>query len=203
MIEAGPPINVVQPERFAFTPENMARARAAMARYPDGKQQSAIMALLHLAQEQHGWLPTAAITHCADLVGMPHIRAFEVASFYTLYHRRPVGKHHVQVCTSISCCLRGSDDLLHACEKKLGISAHDHGVTPDGQFSLEEVECIGACVNAPAVQINSDTYEDLTVAEMGNLLDALARGEVIPPGSRTGRQCSCAASGPTTLKEEV
>ena len=198
MIEAGQPRDIDQPEAFAFTPENLERARAAVAKYPEGKQQSAIMELLHIAQDQCGWLPTAAIVYCADLLEMPHIRAFEVASFYTLYHRRPVGRHHVQVCTSISCCLRGGDELLQACKRKMGVEAGE--VTPDGLFSVEEVECIGACVNAPAVQINHDTYEDLTPERMEEILDALARGEEVPCGSQTGRQCSCAASGATTLK---
>ncbi len=201
MIEAGPPRDIQQPVEFAFTDENMKRAQAAIAKYPVGRQQSAIMPLLHIAQEQQGWLPTVAIAYCAELLGMPAIKAFEVASFYTMYHRRPVGQHHLQVCTSISCCLRGSDDILAACAKKLNIDTHGE-VSADGLFSIEEVECIGACVNAPAVQINNDVVEDLTVEGMENILDRLARGEKVGAGSQIGRHGSCGASGPTTLKGE-
>ena len=199
MIEAGQPKGVEQPKEFSFTAENMARAKAQMAKYPDGKQQSAIMALLHIAQEQKGWLPTAAIAYCADLLDMPQIRAFEVASFYTMYHRRPVGKHHIQVCTSGPCYLRGSDEILEACRRKTGV--HHHEVSPDGKFSVEEVECLGACVNAPMLQINNNYFEDLTVEQTEDLIDCLAHGGEVQHGSQTGRQCSCAWSGPTTLKE--
>ncbi len=198
MIEAGQPLGVEQPKSFAFTPENLERAKVAIAKYPPGTF-SPIMPLLHIAQEQAGWLPTAAIVACADLINMPHIRAFEVASFYTMYNRRPVGKHHVQVCTSGPCHIMGSDDILHTCRNKLGV--HGHEVTADGKFSVAEVECLGACVNAPMVQINDDYYEDLSPASMEKLLDDLANGRPVKVGSQTGRQKSCAASGPTTLKE--
>lgn len=199
MIEAGQPIGVEQPASFEFTPENMERAKAHIAKYPEGKQQSAIMPLLWLAQFQHGWLPTAAIAYCAKLLGMPEIKAFEVASFYTMYHRRPVGKHHIQVCTTTPCMLRGSDELLSACKKHLHVEQDE--VTADGEFSVTEVECLGACVNAPMVQINLDTFEDLTPDSLIALLEKLKKGEPVKMGSQTGRQTSCADGGPTTLKE--
>jgi NADH-quinone oxidoreductase subunit E len=200
MIEAGQPIGVEQPKSFAFTPESLEKAKAAIAKYPAGTF-SAIMPLLHIAQEQHGWLPTAAIVACADMLNMPHIRAFEVASFYTMYHRRPVGKHHIQVCTTTPCWLRGSADIVKACEDKLGIGLDE--VTKDGKFSLCDVECLGACVNAPMVQINDDYYEDLTPESMARIIDELATGKQPKTGSQIGRQTSCASTGPTTLKEKA
>ena len=199
MIEAGQPIGVEQPTSFEFTPENLEKAKKHIAKYPAGRQQSAIMPLLWLAQWQQGWLPTVAIAYCAKLLDMPEIRAFEVASFYTMYNRSPVGKHHVQVCTSTPCMLRGSDELLETCKKHLHVDLH--GVTEDGQFSLTEVECLGACVNAPMVQINLDTFEDLTPENFISLLDNLKAGREVKVGSQIGRQASCAVSGPTTLKE--
>lgn len=199
MIEAGQPMGVAQPKEFAFTPENMAKAQAIIAKYPAGKQQSAIMGLLHIAQEQQGWLPTVAIAYCADLLEMPQIRAFEVASFYTMYQRRPVGQYHLQVCTTTPCWLRGSADVVKVIQDKLGIGLGE--VTADGKFSLCEVECLGACVNAPVVQINNDFYEDLSAESMTDILDKLAKGEKVPCGSQTGRQCSCAQGGPSTLAE--
>ncbi len=200
MIEAGQPEGVVQPKEFSFTPENLERAKAIMAKYPEGRQQSAIMGLLHIAQEQLGWLPTVAIATCADMVGMPAIRAFEVASFYTMYQRRPVGQYHLQVCTTTPCWLRGSADVVKAIEDKLGIALGE--TTADGKFTLTEVECLGACVNAPVVQINNDFYEDLSPEIVTDLLEKLSRGEKVPCGSQTGRQCSCAQGGPTTLKDD-
>lgn len=199
MIEAGQPLGVEQPATFEFTPENLEKAKAHIAKYPEGRQQSAIMALLWLAQFQHGWLPTAAIAYCAKLLDMPEIRAFEVASFYTMYHRHPVGKHHIQVCTTTPCMLRGSDELVHVCKKHLNVEMN--GTTADGEFSLTEVECLGACVNAPMVQINMDTFEDLTPDNFIKLLDDLKAGKPVKVGSQIGRQTSCAVSGPTTLKE--
>jgi NADH dehydrogenase (ubiquinone) flavoprotein 2 len=200
MIEAGQPLGVEQPKSFTFTPENLAEAQKHIAKYPAGAF-SAIMPLLHIAQKQAGWLPSAAIVACADLLSMPHIRAFEVASFYTMYNRRPVGKHHVQVCTSGPCHIMGGDELLSACRNKLGV--HGHEVTADGKFSIVEVECLGACVNAPMVQINDDYYEDLSPESLSKLLDNLADGKPVKTGSQTGRTNSCAASGATTLKERA
>jgi len=201
MIEAGIPLGVEQPKSFEFTAENLAKAKQHMAKYPAGRQQSAIMPLLWLAQWQHGWLPTVAIAYCAKLLDMPEIRAFEVAAFYTQYNRHPVGKHHIQVCTSTPCMIRGSDELMDVCKKHLHVE--ENGTTPDGEFSLVQVECLGACVNAPMVQINLDTFEDLTPDNFIALLDNLKSGKAVKIGSQIGRQTSCATSGPTTLKEGV
>lgn len=201
MIQAGPPIGVEQPKSFEFTPENLAKAKQHIAKYPAGRQQSAIMPLLWLAQFQHGWLPTAAIAYCANMLDMPEIRAFEVASFYTQYNRHPVGTHHVQICTSTPCMLRGSDELIDACKNHLHIEMD--GMTDDGAFSLIQVECLGACVNAPMVQIGLETFEDLTPENFIALLDNLKAGKPVKAGSQIGRQASCAATGPTTLKEGV
>lgn len=185
---------------FSFTQENLELARRIIAKYPPGRQQSAVMPLLDLAQRQNGnWLSRPAIEYVADMLEMPRIRAMEVASFYTMYNLKPVGKHFVQVCTTTPCWLRGSDDILHTCEKKLGIKAGE--TTADGQFTVVEAECLGACVNAPMVQIGDSYYEDLTPEAMEAILDALARGETPKPGPQNGRIASCPSGGPTTLTE--
>ncbi|MGH6941661.1 NADH-quinone oxidoreductase subunit NuoE [Hypericibacter sp.] len=187
-----------EPQSFAFTPENKAEAEKLIARYPKGRQQSAVMGLLWLAQRQSGgWLPRAAMEHVAATLGMAPIRVYEVATFYTMYNLKPVGKHHIQLCRTTPCWLRGSDALREVCETKLGIGLKE--VTPDGKFSLVEVECLGACVNAPMIQINDDFYEDLDAKSMEALLDKLARGETPKVGSQTGRQGSAPDGGPTTL----
>jgi NADH-quinone oxidoreductase E subunit len=189
-----------EPAEFAFTEENMAYARRIIAKYPEGRQASALMPLLDLAQRQNAnWLHRAAMDYVADLLGMPRMRVYEVATFYTMYNLKPVGRHFVQVCTTTPCMLRGADEVLHACERKLGIQAGE--TTPDGQFTVIEVECLGACVNAPMMQINDDFYEDLDAEGTERVLDALARGETVPPGSVKGRHGSCPEGGPTTLKE--
>jgi NADH-quinone oxidoreductase E subunit len=186
--------------RFEFTPENLELARRIIAKYPAGRQASAVMPLLDLAQRQNAnWLPRAAMDHIADMLAMPRIRVYEVATFYTMYNRSPVGRHFVQVCTTTPCWLRGSDDVVAACRRKLGIDFGE--TTADGQFTLVEVECLGACVNAPMVQINDDYYEDLDAESTERILDALARGEKPPAGSQKGRRSSCPEGGPTTLKE--
>jgi NADH-quinone oxidoreductase subunit E len=186
------------PQSFAFTPENKAEAEKLIARYPAGRQQSAVMGLLWLAQRQcGGWLPRAAMEHVAETLGMAPIRVYEVATFYTMYNLKPVGQHHIQLCRTTPCWLRGSDALRETCEKKLGIGLTE--VTPDGKFSLVEVECLGACVNAPMIQINDDFYEDLDPKRLEAVLDALARGEKPKVGSQTGRQGSAPDGGPTTL----
>jgi len=191
-----------EPGTFAFTPENMELAQRIIAKYPPGRQQSAVMPLLDLAQRQNGnWLPRVAIDYVADMLEMPRIRAHEVATFYTMYNLRPVGKHFVQVCTTTPCWLRGSDEIVHACEKKLGINLGE--TTADGQFTLVEVECLGACVNAPMVQIGDDFYEDLTPETVEKILDALARGEAPTAGPQTDRIRSCPQGGPTTLTESA
>ena len=192
---------VEQPTHFVFTPENLAKAKAHIAKYPTGRQASAVLALLYLAQEQHdNWVPRAAMDHVAELLSMPPIRVYEVASFYTMFNLRPVGRHFLQICTTTPCWLRGSDEIVKACEKKLGITIGE--TTPDKKFTLLEVECLGGCVNAPIVQVNNgDFYEDLDGPATEKLIDALARGEMPPKGSVTGRQGSAPAGGPTTLTE--
>jgi NADH-quinone oxidoreductase E subunit len=190
-----------QPESFSFTPENLEKAKAYMAKYPPGRQASAVLWLLYLAQEQHdNWVPRAAMDHIADLLGMPRIRVYEVASFYTMFNLRPVGRYFLQICTTTPCWLRGSDAVVAACKKKLGIGIGE--TTPDKKFTLFEVECLGACVNAPIIQVNNgDFYEDLDAASTEKLIDALSRGEKPPKGSAKGRQASAPEGGPTTLLE--
>lgn len=192
---------------FKWTPENEAFAKVVIARYPEGRQQSAVMRLLDLAQrqvaEQYGggaWLPVPVIEYVADYLGMPYIRVYEVASFYTMYNLNPVGKHHVQVCGTTPCWLRGSDDVFRAC-KDMGLEKGK--VTNDGLFTLSEVECLGACVNAPMMQINDYFYEDLTYETTKAILEALARGEQPKPGPQVDRQFAAPIGGPTTLKDKV
>jgi NADH-quinone oxidoreductase subunit E len=188
-----------EPEVFTFTPDNQALAQRIIAKYPAGRQASACMPLLDLAQRQNGGhLTRATMDAVADLLGMPRIRVYEVATFYTMYNHSPVGKHVIQVCTTTPCWLRGSDDVVHACEKKLGIGMGE--TTADGQFTLREVECSGACVNAPVVQIGDDYFEDVAPEHMEKIIDALARGETPPHGSQIGRRSSEPVGGPTTLK---
>ncbi len=189
----------LQPESFAFTDPVMAEAKAYIAKYPAGRQQSAVIPLFDLAQRQHGgWLPRAAIAYVAALLEMPEVRAFEVATFYSMFNLAPVGRHFVQVCRTTPCWLRGSDDLTTACKKHLGIGLGE--TTDDGQFTIVEVECLGACVNAPMVQINDDFFEDLDAPKMIGLLDALKAGQEVKVGSQDPRrQTSAPATGPTTL----
>ena len=188
-----------QPASFAFTAENLAWAREQIKKYPEGREASAVISLLWRAQEQSGgWLPEAAIRAVADQLGLAHIRALEVATFYTMFNLAPVGRFHVQVCGTTPCMLQGSDDVFTACAKR-GLKKGK--TTEDGLFTLSEVECLGACANAPMVQINDDNYEDLDEARMGAILDALARGETPKPGPQIDRQTSCPVGGPTTLKK--
>jgi len=198
--DAADTADFVQPASFAFTPENLAKAKAAMAKYPPGRQASAVLALLDLAQRQNdNWLPRAAMDHVAQLLEMAPIRVYECATFYTMFHLRPVGTHLLQVCTTTPCWIRGSDELVKACEKKLGIGMGQ--TTPDKKFTLMEVECLGACVKAPIPQVNDDFYEDLDAASTEALLDALAAGKKPPMGSAKRRQGSAPEGGPTTLTE--
>jgi NADH-quinone oxidoreductase E subunit len=191
-----------QPESFEFTPESLDRAKAHIAKYPPGREASAVLPLLWIAQEQHGgWLPRAAMDHVAGILGMAPIRVYEVATFYTMFNLRPVGRYLLQACTTTPCWLRGSDAVVEACERKLGISIG--GTTRDGLFTLVEVECLGACVNAPVLQVNNDFYEDLDGPATEALLDALRSGNAPPPGSVIGRQGSEPITGRTTLKEQV
>jgi NADH-quinone oxidoreductase subunit E len=192
---------------FAFTADNAAQAKKVIARYPEGRQQSAVMALLDLAQRQvgaetntQGWLPVPVIEYVAAELGMPYMRAYEVATFYTMYNLAPVGRFHVQVCGTTPCMLRGSDDVFAACKAK-GLAKG--ATTPDGLFTLTEVECLGACANAPMVQINDDNYEDLTHESMTAILNDLAAGKQPRIGPQIDRQTSCPEGGPTTLKEMV
>ena len=188
-----------QPASFAFRPDFRARADAYIAKYPEGRQASAVLPLLDLAQRQHGWLPRAAMDHVAELLVMSAIRVYEVASFYTMLNTEPVGEHHVQVCRTTPCWLRGSDAITKACEKRLGIKCGERSA--DGKFSLMEVECLGACVNAPMAQINDDFYEDLSPESTVEILDALATGETPRSGPQIERQTSAPEGGPTTLSE--
>lgn len=193
-----------QPAGFAFTQENLNAANAHIAKYPAGREQSALMPLLMLAQKQHqNWLPIPAIELVAKMVGIPYIRAYEVASFYTQYNLAPVGRHHIQCCTTTPCWLRGSDEVMRAVKDTLGMTA---GTTADGVFTVTEVECLGACVNAPMMQVNSHEgtdvfYEDLDYAKTRDLLLALKRGEKVKAGSQSGRTSSEPAGGLTSLKD--
>jgi NADH-quinone oxidoreductase E subunit len=188
-------------ETFAFTPENRALADKIIAKYPAGRQASAVLPLLDLAQRQvGGWLPRAAMDHVARSLDMAPIRVYEVATFYTMFNLKPVGRHLIQVCRTTPCWLRGADKLTETCKRKLGIGLKQ--TTADGKFTLVEVECLGACANAPMVQINDEFYEDLDPARMEKLLTALARGEQPKAGSQIGRQGSAPEGGPTTLLDE-
>ena len=183
---------------FAFDEENRKRAETIIARYPEGREQSAVIPLLDIAQRQNGgWLSDSAIAHVAEVLGMAPIRVHEVVSFYTMFYSKPVGRHLIQVCRTTPCWLRGSDDLTKACLDKLGTRIGE--VTKDGTFSVMEVECLGACANAPMVQINDDYYEDLTPESLMDVLDALAAGRDPKVGSQSGRQGSAPEGGPQTL----
>jgi NADH-quinone oxidoreductase subunit E len=188
----------LQPKDFAFTPANVEWAQKQIAKYPAGRQQSAVIPLLWRAQEQNGgWLPEAAIRYVADMLGMAYIRVYEIATFYTMFNLAPVGRYYVQVCGTTPCWLRGADGIKDTCRKLIGEPGH---VTPDGMFSWTEVECLGACVNAPMVLIGSDTYEDLTAKSFEKVLDEIAAGRKPKPGPQIDRQLSAPVGGPTTLK---
>jgi NADH-quinone oxidoreductase E subunit len=192
--------NAHRPESFAFTPENIERAQAIIAKYPAGRQASAVMPLLDLAQRQHGgWIPQAAMDLIADMLEMPPIRVYEVATFYTMYNLKPIGKHHVQVCTNLPCWLRGSDQVMGTCRKVLGIGNGE--TSDDGLFTLIEVECLGACVNAPMMQIGDDYYEDLDADSTESILSVLKGGGKPKTGSQTGRKSCEPAGGLTSLTE--
>jgi len=189
-----------QPESFAFTAENRAWAEREIAKFPEGRQASAVISLLWRAQEQEGWVTKPAIENVAKMLGMPLIRVLEVATFYTMFHLEPVGsKAHIQVCGTTPCMLRGSNDLIEVCRRR--IHPEQHHLSADGFLSWEEVECLGACVNAPMIQVSKDTYEDLTPKIFEGLLDAFERGESPQPGPQTWRQFSMPESGPTSLTE--
>ncbi|HET8728179.1 MAG TPA: NADH-quinone oxidoreductase subunit NuoE [Alphaproteobacteria bacterium] len=192
-------------EGFAWTDENARKAEEIVGRYPHGRQMSASIPLLDLAQRQvgaetntQGWLPIPVMEFVARSLDMAYVQVLEVATFYTMFNLEPVGRFHVQVCGTTPCMLRGSDDVLEACYKRGLRKGH---TTEDGLFTLTEVECLGACANAPMVQINDDNYEDLTEESMGAILDALAAGKKPKPGPQIDRQTSCPVGGPTTLKK--
>lgn len=197
-MSAAPTATVQQPDSFSFTKENMAQVKKIIAKYPEGRQLSAVLPLLDLAQRQHdNWVPQAALEHIAEILGVAPMRVMEVATFYTMFHLAPVGRYHLQLCTTTPCWLRGSDDVVETCRKKLGIDFGE--MTEDGKFSMVEVECLGACANAPILQVNDDFYEDMNAETTTRLLDQLARDEVPPAGSMIGRQFSAPEGGPTTL----
>jgi len=192
---------VVQPDSFAFTKENLARLKKIIAKYPPGHQASAVMPALDIAQRQHGgWLPRAAMDHVAEILEMAKIRVYEVATFYSMFNLAPVGRHHVQVCTTTPCWLRGSEGVVGTCQKVLGIRVGE--TTTDGTFTLSEVECLGACVNAPMMKIGDHYYEDLDPQSTEKLLMALKAGKDIKPGPQSKRKGCEPAAGLTTLTGE-
>jgi NADH-quinone oxidoreductase subunit E len=189
----------IQPKEFAFSAENLAWAKKQLEKYPEGRQRSAVIPLLWRAQEQvGGWLPEVAIRYVADFLDLAHIRALEIATFYTMFNLTPVGKVHVQLCGTTPCRLRGADDLEKVCRKRIGEQMQ---VTDDGKFSWVEVECLGACCNAPMVQVGSDYYEDLTVESFEKILDEFTAGKTPKPGPQIDRQLSEPVGGATTLKD--
>ncbi len=191
-----------QPASFAFTPANQAWAEAQITKYPEGRQASAIIPLLWRAQEQEGWLTRPAIEHVAEMLGLAHIRALEVATFYFMFQLQPVGSvAHLQICGTTSCMICGAEDLIAVCRDKIAPKAHQ--LSADGKFSWEEVECLGACANAPMAQIGKDYYEDLTADKLAFLIDEMAAGRVPTPGPQNGRYASEPAGGPTSLTAHV
>jgi NADH-quinone oxidoreductase E subunit len=197
--------HVEQPATFSFTPENLAWAQKVIAKYPPGRQASAVLPLLDRAQRQHhNWLPRAAMDYVAGVLDMAPIRVYEVATFYSMFNLAPVGKWFLQVCTTTPCWLRGSDEVMAACERKLGIkgtadASFHHSA--DGKFTVREVECVGACVNAPVIQVNDDFYEDLDGPLTEKLIDALAKDQPPPKGSMKGRRGAMAEGGRTSLHD--
>ena len=189
MITADPK-DVPKVESFTFTPENLAKAKALMANYPPGRQASAVIGVLDLAQRQLGWLPRVAMDEVSKLLGMATIRVYEIATFYTMFQLKPRGKYLLQVCTTTPCWLRGSEAIMKTCR------AAEDGET----FTVQEVECLGGCVNAPVVQINDDFYEDLDEASLKRVLEALRRGEKPKPGPQIARQTTAPVGGATTLR---
>lgn len=193
-------LSPVQPDSFAFTPANLEWAQAQITKYPEGRQQSAIIPVLWRAQEQEGWLSRPAIEYCANLLGMAYIRALEVATFYFMFQLQPVGSiANIQICGTTTCMICGAEALIDVCKRK--IAPTPHTVSADGKFSWEEVECLGACSNAPMAQIGKDYYEDLTPQKLEQLIDALSDGKVPLPGPQNGRFASEPVSGLTSLTD--
>jgi len=189
-----------QPDSFAFTEANLAWAEKQIAKYPDGRAASAIIPLLWRAQEQEGWLSRPAIETVCGMLGLANIRGMEVATFYFMFQLHPVGDiAHIQVCGTTSCMICGAEDLMAVCKQKIAANAHER--SPDGKLSWEEVECLGACSNAPMAQIGKDYYEDLTAESFAQIIDELYAGKVPVPGSRNGRFASEPKSGLTSLTE--
>jgi len=193
-----------QPDSFAFDAESEAEIARVITRYPAGKQASAVLPAMYVAQRQmqrqtgSAWVPVKAMDAVAARLGMPPIRVYEVATFYFMFNTRPIGRFHLQVCTTTPCWLRGSDDVTEACREATGIKGWGE-TSEDGMFTMTEVECLGACVNAPILQVDDDFYEDMDAGKVTELLAALRRGERPTPGSMTGRQTSAPEGGPTTL----
>lgn len=187
-----------QPVSFAFSKETMEQVRWWMAKYPPERKASAVIPVMWLVQKQEGWVSEPAIQEIAKILDMPTIRVLEVATFYTMFHLQPVGKHHLQVCGTTPCMLRGSEDLKAVCKRRIGPA---HAVTSDGLFSWEEMECLGACVNAPVVAIHDYYHEDLTPDALEALMDKLARGEKVEPGSAIKRQAAAPEGGAQTLTD--
>ena len=190
-----------QPSHFAFTPANLAWAQGQISKYPEGRQASAIIPILWRAQEQEGWLTRPAIEHVADMLGLAYIRALEVATFYFMFQLQPVGTvAHIQVCGTTSCMICGAEDLVAVCKEM--VARQPHTLSSDGRFSWEEVECLGACANAPMAQIGKDYYEDLTPATLRDLIARFAKGEVPAPGPQNGRFASEPLAGLTSLRDD-
>jgi NADH-quinone oxidoreductase subunit E len=187
-----------QPKSFSFAPSTMEEARWWLAKYPPERKASAVIPIMWLVQKQEGWVSEPAIRAIAELLDMPTIRVLEVATFYTMFHLAPVGKHHLQVCGTTPCMLRGAEELKAVCKRRIG---EKHAVSTDGLFSWEEVECLGGCVNAPVVAIDDYYHEDLTADALEALMETLARGERIESGSAMGRQTSAPEGGPKTLTD--
>lgn len=187
-----------QPESFAFAPATLKQAQWWMAKYPPERKASAVIPILWLVQKQEGWVCEPAIRAIAEMLEMARIRVLEVATFYTMFHLSPVGKHHFQLCGTTPCMLRGAEELKEVCKRRIG---DKHAPSADGMFSWEEVECLGACVNAPVIAIDDYFHEDLTPAALEALLDKLAKGEKIQPGSAVNRQTSAPEGGPDVLKD--
>lgn len=193
-------LHPVQPDSFAFTPANLAWAQGQISKYPEGRQASAVIPLLWRAQEQEGWLSRPAIEHVATMLGMPYIRVLEVATFYFMFQLQPVGSvAHIQICGTTSCMICGAEEMIAVCKEL--ISPHAHALSADGRFSWEEVECMGACANAPMAQIGKDYYEDLTAEKLRELIGRFSNGEVPVPGPQNGRYASEPLTGLTSLKE--
>jgi NADH-quinone oxidoreductase subunit E/NADH dehydrogenase (ubiquinone) flavoprotein 2 len=186
-----------QPASFAFTAESLAKVKATISKYPAGRQRSAVMPILDIVQRQEGWVSIAAMDLVAEVLELAPIRVYEVATFYTMFNLKPVGQYHLQVCTNLPCMLRGSQEIVEACEAELGVGLGE--TTADGKFTLSEAECLGACVNAPVIWIGDDYYEDLSVESTKAIISALRRGESPKAGPQIDRTHSAPQGGPTTL----